>query len=226
MDLELLRAADVRNIVGEQPGRIDDVTRLDRPSVRGGQRPVVVSVFAGDGFEIAEELHAVPLRGFDQAEHIAVRFDRTAVRRVKAADDLGIQLRFELEQAVAAAHFEIPHAVVESLQIELADGRHLLLRKGDDENSVAVERKIQLVLKLVEHQVAENFEFRLQRLLRRVVETAVDDPRIRLRDAEADVGPPFDQRDLQVVARQLPRGRRAGDSGADNDCIIHVPRSF
>ena len=133
----------------------------------------------------------------------------------------GIEFGFEFEQAVAAAHFEVSHAVGDALRVEFAHDGHLLLAEGDHDDAVAFEGEAQLVLELFEFEIAEDFQFRLE-AGHRVVEAAVDDSGIRLGDAEADVRPPFDQRRLHVVTGQLPGGGGSGNSGADDcDIIFH-----
>ena len=219
MDPELLAAADPRNPVGIKPGGVHHVTGADFAAVRRGQAPAAVRETAGNYFKIAVQIDTVADRRFHQAEHITVGLNGTAAGSEETADRLLVQFGFELHQPGMAAHFEVAHTVGDTLFIEPLHRRHLFFAEGDHQYPVAAERETKLVLQFVEHQVATDFQLRLQ-CVHRMVKPAVDDARVGFGNSEADIDALLQQHRRKIIVGQLVRGARAGNSRTDHRNVV------
>ena len=115
--------------------------------------------------------------------------------------------------------FDAGNAVVFPLFIQFLCLGKLLLCKGGKEDPAAPEGKMETLVVFAEKAVSPDLQTAFQGACR-VVESAVDDARIRLGDPEGCIAVFFQNKDTEFVSGQTVRRRQSRYPRADDDHIV------
>ena len=215
-----------RDLVGIDPGGVDDKPRLHR-LLSGTEDEILPHIPDLLDGKAGAQRGAVVHRVFDRADGQLIGADDAAGGSGKRALDLRGDIGLQRQNLLRGKQGESRHPVLLPARFELRDGIQILAGEGEDEGAVADKGDRELFCGFLHHRVAEDVVFCLVGARLRV-EAGVDDGGIRLGRAHHDVLLLFEQDGRELPAGELPQSQPAGHAAADDRDIVscHTDPSF
>ena len=133
----------------------------------------------------------------------------------------GIEIGLQLQGLLAGDHAHAADAIGPGATLQLADGVHLRVVKGDNHRAVVLVAETYLGRQARHHPRTRHVVARLERAGNRIV-PAMHDAAVGARRAAGDVVAGLEHEHVEVVARQLARHGATGDTRPDHDNVAHA----
>ena len=206
--------------VGVDAGGVHDAAGGE-VACRRGDLPGAVDALEARDLGVEAELDAVLIGVLGKRPVELERVHDGCRGSPERGDHIIGQIGLELAQAVARDDLEALDAIRDTaVEQRLKCGEALLVR-ADDERADVLEVDAQILAERPHERSAAHVELRHERARLRV-ESCMDDGRVGLRRAAADILLTLDDADREPPLGELPCGGGTGDTGADDHYVIHI----